>query len=319
MAEARVELPGSHRPQAIGAEQVGTADPGEEVEVTVTLRGPDLPSAEAAAGPRLTPDAYEAAYGADAGDAAKVKEELEKLGLQVYDVSLAGRSLHARGTVAQLDAAFGVSLGVYESASQGRFRGRAGDITIPAALDGIVTGVFGLDDRRMARRKAIPTLTQLPPALTPADLEDRYHFPPGDGAGQAVAVAEFFGAYFPSDLTAFCQKYGRPVPSVTPISAGFPVVTLDQIAHLAPDVRKEMLEASGEVMMDVEIIAALCPAAQISVYFAPFTQKGWIDLINMAASANPRDQPAAAGRVDARRDDVRVIRGRRRRRPGKRP
>ena len=64
----------------------------------------------------------------------------------------------------------------------------------------------------MARRKAIPTLTQLPPALTPADLEDRYHFPPGDGAGQAVAIAEFFGAYFPSDLTAFCQKYGRPVP-----------------------------------------------------------------------------------------------------------
>ena len=287
MAEARVELPGSHRPQPTGAQQVGTADPGEEVEVTVTLRGPDLPSAEAAAGPPLAPDAYAAAYGADAGDAAKVKEELEKFGLQVYDVSLAGRSMHARGTVAQLDAAFGVSLGVYESASQGRFRGREGDITIPASVAGIVTGVFGLDDRRMARRKTIPTLTQLPPALTPADLEDRYHFPPGDGAGQAIAIAEFFGAYFPSDLQAFCQKYGRPVPSVTPISVGFPVVTLDQIAHLAPDVRKQMLEASGEVMMDVQIIAALCPAADISVYFAPFTQKGWIDLINKAAAANP--------------------------------
>ena len=181
MAEARVELPGSNRPSATGAQHVGTADPGEEVEVTVTLRGPELPSAGDITEPPLDRDAFTAAYGADPGDAAKVKEELEKLGLQVYDVSLAGRSMHARGTVAQLDAAFGVSLGEYVSASQGRFRGREGTITIPASLDGIVTGVFGLDDRRVARRNATPTLTQLPAALTPADLEARYDFPPGDG------------------------------------------------------------------------------------------------------------------------------------------
>jgi len=104
MAEARVELPGSHRPQATGAEQVGPADQGEEVEVTVTLRGPELPSADDVTGPPLTPDAYAAAYGTDPGDAAKVKEELQKFGLQVYDVSLAGRSMHARGTVAQRPA-----------------------------------------------------------------------------------------------------------------------------------------------------------------------------------------------------------------------
>src|SRR5437762_11898167 len=57
-----------------------------------------------------------------------------------------------------------------------------------------------------------------------------------------------------SDLQAFCQKYNRPVPSVTPVSVGFPLLTLDQIAHLPPDERKEMLGASGEVMMDVQII-----------------------------------------------------------------
>jgi kumamolisin len=287
MAEARVELPGSNRPSATGAQRVGTADPGEEVEVTVTLRGPELPSAGDVTGPPLDRDALTAAYGADPGDAAKVKEELEKLGLQVYDVSLAGRSMHARGTVAQLDAAFGVSLGEYVSASQGRFRGREGTITIPAPLDGIVTGVFGLDDRQVARRNATPTLTQLPPALTPADLEARYHFPPGDGAGQAIAIAEFSGAYFPSDLQAFCQKYDRPVPSVTPVSAGFPLLTLDQYVHLTPDERKDIIGASGEVMMDVQIIASLCPAAQITIYFAPNSQKGWIDLINAATAATP--------------------------------
>ena len=287
MAEARVELPGSHRPPATGAQQVGPADPGEEVEVTVTLRGPDLPSADDITGPPLTPDAYAAAYGADEGDAAKVKEELEKFGLQVYDVSLAGRSVHARGTVAQLDAAFGVSLGEYQSASQGRFRAREGNITIP--------GLPGRDRHRGLRPRRPPggatehrsDADPAAPALTPADLEARYHFPPGDGAGQAIAIAEFGGAYFPSDLQAFCQKYNRPVPSVTPVSVGFPLVTLEQITHLPPDERKQMIEASGEVMMDVQIIATLCPAAQITIYFAPYNQKGWIDLVNTAAAASP--------------------------------
>jgi kumamolisin len=33
-------------------------------------------------------------------------------------------------------------------------------------------------------------------------------------------------------------------------------------------------------MMDVQIIAGLCPKATIIVYFATFDQKGWIDLLN---------------------------------------
>ena len=156
MTEGPVELPDSYRPQASGARRIGDPSPDAEVEVTVTLRGPQLPTADAVTGPPVDPGAFAAAYGADADDAAKVKEELEKLGLQVYDVSLAGRSLHARGTVQQLRSAFGVSFGLYESDDQGQFRGREGSISVPAPLAGIITGVFGLDDRRMARRKNAP-------------------------------------------------------------------------------------------------------------------------------------------------------------------
>lgn len=39
--------------------------------------------------------------------------------------------------------------------------------------------------------------------------------------------------------------------------------------------------------MDVEIIAGLCPGADISVYFSTFDQKGWIDLLNQVIKDVP--------------------------------
>jgi kumamolisin len=284
--EGRSELPGSYRPLARGAQRIGTPSPDEEVDVTVTLRGPQLPTADDITAPPLDSGTYAARYGASADDAAKAKDELEKFGLQVYDVSLPTRSLHARGTVQQMESAFGVTLGTYQGPAQGQFRGREGNITVPAALDGIITGVFGLDDRRMARRKTTPTQAG-PAALTPAELEARYQFPPGDGAGQAVAIGELGGAYFPADVQAFCQKYGLALPAITPVSAGYPLLSSEQIQRMPQRQQQEVMDESVEVMMDIEIVAALCPAAAISVYFAHFTQKGWIDLLNSVMKAQP--------------------------------
>jgi kumamolisin len=286
VTEGRVELPGSHRPLASGAQRVGAPNPDEEVEVTVTLRGPQLPAADDITAAPLDAAAYAASYGASADDAAKVEQALEGFGLQVYDVSLPTRSLRARGTVQQMNSAFDVTLGTYESPSQGVFRGRVGAVTVPAALDGIITGVFGLDDRRVARRAATPTQTG-PAALTPANLEARYQFPAGDGTGQTVAIAEFGGAYFPADAQAFCQKYDLPVPAITPVSAGARLLTPEQIQQMPQQEQQNVLDDSVEVMMDIEIAAALCPAAAISVYFAHFTQKGWIDLLNAVSTAQP--------------------------------
>jgi kumamolisin len=68
---------------------------------------------------------------------------------------------------------------------------------------------------------------------------------------------------------------------------GFPVLTVTEIERLPKQEQQEILDVSVEVMMDVEIVAALCPAADISVYFAPFNQKGWIDLLNAVMAARP--------------------------------
>jgi kumamolisin len=286
VSEQHPELTGSDRALPAGARRVGTPDPDEQVEVTVTLRGPGLPDPQGPVTP-VAASSYADDYGAAPADAAKVEEELRSRGLQVYDVSLADRSLHARGTIAQLNAAFGVELGLYQSGTHGEFRGREGNITIPAPLDGIVTGVFGLDNRRVAHRRTT-TAQPAPPALTPPEFEARYQFPNGDAAGQVVAIAEFGGLIVPGDVQAFCQKYGRPVPTVTPVAVGgAKLLTLAEVEQLPKQQQQEVLDESVEVMMDIEIVAALCPAATIPVYFAPFSEKGWIDLLNAVLGAAP--------------------------------
>lgn len=78
-ARGRVELHGSYR-LAGGAQRIGTPSPNEEVEVTVTLRESQLPTADDITAAPLDAGTYAASYAASAGDAAKVKEELEKFG-----------------------------------------------------------------------------------------------------------------------------------------------------------------------------------------------------------------------------------------------
>src|SRR5579884_1513520 len=148
-----VALPGSERPVAAGAQRLRDADPGERLQVTIALAGPPLP--DVGAGETLSREQLEREHGADADTVRRVTEVLEALGLSV-DGSRPGltRSLRVSGTVAQMEAAFRPRLGVYSHPEQGEFRGREGALHVPAELEGLVTGVFGLDERRVARRRA---------------------------------------------------------------------------------------------------------------------------------------------------------------------
>jgi kumamolisin len=56
---------------------------------------------------------------------------------------------------------------------------------------------------------------------------------------------------------------------------------------LPPDQREQVLEAAGEVNMDVQIVAGLAPGADIVVYFTQFDQKGWVDLLNEVIKGIP--------------------------------
>ena len=295
---AHVPLSGSARPAATGSERLRDAEPDERVEVTVTLAGPPLP--EPGTGEPLTREQLEREYGADPGTIATVVRALEQFGLVVGVTSPLTRSLRVSGTVAQLEQAFKPGLGVYRHSDQGEFRGRDGQLQIPAELDGLVSGVFGLDERRVARRRraapdpapdaglpgAATAATAQP--LSPAQLASHYNFPSGDGSGQTVAIAEFGGGYFADDLQAFCTKQGIPVPKVTPASVnGAPILTLAQIQQLPQQQQQEQLDDAAEVNMDVQIVAGLSPGADQVVYFSTFDEQGWVDLINQVVAGKP--------------------------------
>jgi kumamolisin len=281
-------LPGSKRDKDPNAVRLGPVDPKEKTDVTIGLAGPKLPGPGEYVGQTLTPEELTAKFGASQENADKVAKALKKFGLKVDDVSLATRSMRVSGTLAAMEAAFKPHLAMMQSAVQGEYRGREGSLQIPTELKGIVTGVFGLDERRMARRKFAtkPAAPALAP-LTPSDLEQRYNFPPGDAAGQTIAIAEFGGGYFADDTAAYCSKFGRALPSIQAISVDAPAYTMEEILALPPQQRAEELDDSVEVMMDVQIIAGLCPGANILVYFSSFDQGGWVNLLDRAIAARP--------------------------------
>jgi len=287
-----VVLPGSKRQKDPGSIRVGDVDPKEKIDLTIALSGPKLPGADEYIGQTLTPEEVAARFGASKADADKVAKSLKKFGLKVEEVSLETRSMRVSGTAADIEAAFKPNMAIIRSARQaGEYRGRQGTLQIPSELKGIVTGVFGIDERRMARRKSVAALAASPAIplvpLSPADLEQRYNFPPGDGAGQSIAIAEFGGGYFADDVIAYCTKFQRPAPSVQAIAVDAPAYTLQQVLALPLQQRKDVLGDATEVMLDVEIIAGLCPKANISVYFSTFDEQGWVDLLNRVISATP--------------------------------
>jgi len=282
-----IEVRGSSRARAKGAVRLRDATASSPVYVTITLRGPKLPdvSTLGAASRNMN-----RGFRASKSDADKVAAVLRGFGLSIDEVSLETRSMCVSGTVAQMEAAFHPNLGIYQSAAQPEFRDREGDYTVPASIRKIVTSVLGFGERQVAHRRparARAARARRLHAFAPADIEGHYRFPLGRGAGEKIAIAEFGGGYFAEDLVKYCRKFGRAVPTVKTISIDMPVRNLTQIKRLKKARAKEEIDLSGEVMMDVQVVAGLCPEAEISLYFAKDHQKGWVDLLNRVIQDRP--------------------------------
>jgi kumamolisin len=280
MAQTHSEVKGSDRIPLPGAKAVGEAHAEEWVEVTVKVkRKAALPSVADRPKQMIKREDL-AAYGANQADIDKVAKTFSDLGLEVVHTDLNARTVELAGTVTAMNAAFGVKLMRFSS-DQGEYRGRVGRVQVPNAVSDLVEGVFGLDNRRVVKRRGHATMTMAAataksksrPWFFPAELASIYNFPQGDGSGQVVGLLEFDGGFFETDLHAFCKLANVAIPTVVPISVdGTPTNTMN--------------DAATEVMLDVEVIAGACPKATIPVYFSAFTEKGWINAIDAAVQDN---------------------------------
>jgi kumamolisin len=284
----RAAVRGSERFPLAGARVIGPVPADERCEVTVRVRRRTPLQTFAANGFQadqmpaarryLTREQYAADYAADPADIAKVTEFARACGLRVLHSSTAQRSVFLSGRAADVAAAFGTAIEQCEYEGS-RYRARTGPLTVPADLAGLIEGVFGIDDRPAAqahfqRRKIAQgkAAKAADGSFTPIQLTKLYNFPAGlDGAGQCIAIIELGGGYRPEDLKIYFEKLGLPAPHVKAVS-------VDGGNNLPSTADS----ADSEVMLDIEVAAAAAPKALIVVYFAPNTDKGFLDAITTA-------------------------------------
>ena len=133
--------------------------------------------------------------------------------------------------------------------------------------------MLGLDNRPQASahfRVAKPRASNV--SYTPVQVAQLYGLPAGASAkGQTIAILELGGGFRKADLTAYFKALNLPAPVVTAVS-------VDKGKNTPGDANG----ADGEVMLDIEVCAAVATGANIAVYFAPNTDQGFIDAISTA-------------------------------------
>jgi kumamolisin len=297
-------LPHSTRVPVPGFRAVRSADPDQIVETTLVLRRASKVSDEdiikmgsepLADRKYLTNEQLAKSHGALPEDAAKVTAFAHTNGLAVVEQNLAARTIKLSGTVTAVQKAFGVDLKVYEDATGARsYRGRTGEIHLPADLTDIVQSVHGLDNRdqakahfRMAPQTIQPRLSAAAPAakklsaFTPNQVATAYNFPKdATGKNQTIALIELGGGYKATDLNKYFQQMGAN-PTVSAVSVhgatNHPTGNAD-----GPD---------GEVVLDIEVSGAVASNANIVVYFANNTDKGFLDAVT-AAIHDQKNRPS---------------------------
>src|SRR5262249_25483670 len=145
----------------------------------------------------------------------------------------------------------------------GLYRGRHGPVHVPLILDGVVEGVFGLDNRpkakphfRRKRNLGGAWAHALSVSYSPAEVAQLYSFPTdATGAGQCIGIIELGGGYTPIDLSRYFQKLGISLPQVVSVSVNGGQNQPTGNPN-GPD---------GEVMLDIEVAGAVAAGAKIVV------------------------------------------------------
>jgi kumamolisin len=279
------------------ARLIGKADANETVQVTVIVRrkqgAPPLPDQDywmrTPPGRRkfLSPDEFAAQYGAEQKDIDTVADFGRSNGLTVLEAHAGRRSVILTGTVAQMNAAFGIDMQYYEAPSPRpsrytlgtgaaptqTYRGYSGAISLPQAVADLAEVVAGLDNRRTGGRNITWTDDDPPniSTLTVPQVVTTYDFPNNSATGQMIGIVSMEGGYDPAEVTSYFHGLGRSAPTIIPRS-------VNGGANRGNDF---------ETLQDICICATVAVGATIVVYFVAVTSptplgeyEAWVNLLN---------------------------------------
>ncbi len=290
-SQQRVVLPGSEKSPLSAATGEKPVRPASVITVSVVVRRKSPLNARRLGKDRLTRAQYRQQHAADPAAIKLVRTFATEFGLTVEKDTPKPerRTVKLTGNVAAMEKAFGVKLTqkVLEGVT---YRVREGSILIPSELAGAVEAVLGLDNRPQAQPHfrvlgstinaqtagtggfARAHAAAAGTSYTPVQVGQLYQFPQGATAsGQTIGIIELGGGYRTKDLTAYFKGLGLKAPTLTAVS-------VDGGKNTPGNANG----ADGEVMLDIEVSAAVAPGAKIVVYFAPNTDQGFIDAVSSA-------------------------------------
>ncbi len=230
----------------------------------------------------LTSAQFAREFGASASDVAQVREFMATNGLVVTQVSADNTLIDVLGTTTQVEQAFNVTLNNYRDNAGRTYYAHDKTPEVPAALSGLVLNIGGLENESRWRPASLrpqvnPNVGSGPAGgYTPSELRGAYDINPlisggYNGTSQTVAVFELDG-YVKSNVATYVSNYGlgSPVPSN---------ILVDGFNGSA---------GSGEVEveLDIEVVNAIAPKAQVLVYEGPNSSAGVVDTYKKIATDN---------------------------------
>ena len=226
----------------------------------------------------LTPDEYAAQFGPSPSDYANLIARVTAHGFTVTHTYSNRALLNVTGPAAATESLFGVNLMEYSGATGRRFHAPDRSSVMPLDLAGLGAKVVGLNSSPLFKPHYDVMHQSVAPhgstgvqssGYAPQDIKNAYNLNNTklDGTGQTLALFEL-DDYQQGNISAYQQAYGTGTntPSRVNVDGG-----------------AQLSDGEVEVELDIEMMMALAPGANILVYEAPNSGQGVVDCYNQIA------------------------------------
>jgi len=307
-APTRVTLSGQRAPLAAFSREAAAFPATQKLTLAISLplrHQPELETlltslydpASAEYGHYLSRDEFTARFSPTPADYAAVIAFAKSQGLSITGTHPERTLLNVTGSAAAVKAAFGVTVKNYVSPDGRLFHAPDAEPSLPASVAQKISAVIGLDNSVPYHPNIkMRPLGSAPPSadrvgsvaapqgtgpgggLTPKDIRTIYNLTDTTftGKGQILAVFEL-DTYTPKDILRYERAFGLPVVPLENVN-----VDLSD-----PYFPKTPGAGTGEVVLDIELQAALAPkASKVLVYIAPNTDAGVVDAYQRIATDN---------------------------------